>query len=156
MLIKIDPILSPELLFTLRTMGHGDKLVLADANFPANSMNKNVIRLDGVNIKDAAKAILSVFPLDSFIVSQGGTAANRMEVDDNPKELTETHKEFIQAVKDVSGESWKVGSIERQSFYTEAKKSYAIVTTTDARPFGCFILTKGVIKPDGSVWVLEK
>tara|TARA_B110000211_G_scaffold60354_1_gene68033 strand:+ start:65 stop:535 length:471 start_codon:yes stop_codon:yes gene_type:complete len=155
MLIKIDPILSPELLFTLRTMGHGDKLVLADANFPANSMNKNVIRLDGVNIKDAAKAILSVFPLDSFIVSQGGTAANRMEVDDNPNELTETHKEFIQAVKDISGESWKVGSIERQSFYTEAKKSYAIVTTTDARPFGCFILTKGVIKPDGSVWVLE-
>ena len=156
MLIKIDPILSPELLFTLRTMGHGDKLVLADANFPANSMNKNVIRLDGVNIKDAAKAILSVFPLDSFIVSQGGTAANRMEVDDNPNELTETHKEFIQAIKDVSGENWKVGSIERQSFYTEAKKSYAIVTTTDARPFGCFILTKGVIKPDGSVWVLEK
>jgi L-fucose mutarotase len=48
-----------------------------------------------------------------------------------------------------------VGSIERQSFYVEAKKSYAIVTTTDARPFGCFILTKGVIKPDGSVWVLE-
>jgi len=156
MLIKIDPILSPELLFTLRTMGHGDKLVLADANFPANSMNKNVIRLDGVNIEDAAKAILSVFPLDSFIVSQGGTAANRMEVDDNPNELTETHKEFIKAVKDVSGESWKVGSIERQSFYNEAKKSYAIVITTDARPFGCFILTKGVIKPDGSVWVLEK
>ena len=156
MLIKIDPILSPELLFTLRTMGHGDKLVLADANFPANSMNKNVIRLDGVNIRDAAKAILSVFPLDSFIVSQGGTAANRMEVDDNPNELTETHKEFIKTVKNVSGENWKVGSIERQSFYTESKKSYAIVTTTDARPFGCFILTKGVIKPDGSVWVLEK
>ena len=156
MLIKIDPILSPELLFTLRTMGHGDKLVLADANFPANSMNKNVIRLDGVNIKDAAKAILSVFPLDSFIASQGGTAAKRMEVDDNPNELTEAHKEFIQAVKDISGESWNVGSIERKSFYAESKKSYAIVTTTDARPFGCFILTKGVIKPDGSVWVLEK
>ena len=99
---------------------------------------------------------LALYPLDSFIVSQGGTAANRMEVDDNPNELTEAHKEFIQAVKDISGESWKVGSIERQSFYTEAKKSYAIVTTTDARPFGCFILTKGVIKPDGSVWVLEK
>ena len=152
MLIKIDPILSPELLFTLRTMGHGDKLVLADANFPANSMNKNVIRLDGVNIKDAAKAILSVFPLDSFIVSQGGTAANRMEVDDNPKELTETHKEFIDIVKKVSGENWNVGSISRQEFYEEAKKAYCIVTTTDARPFGCFILTKGVILPDGKVW----
>ena len=53
-------------------------------------------------------------------------------------------------------DSWEVGSIERHSFYEEAKKSYAIVTTTDARPFGCFILTKGVIKPDGSVWVLDK
>jgi L-fucose mutarotase len=156
MLIKIDPILSPELLFTLRSMGHGDKLVLADANFPANSMNKNVVRLDGVNINEATRAILSVFPLDSFIVSQGGTAANRMEVDDNPNELTDTHKEFIKAIKDVSGDNWEVGSIERQSFYEEAKKSYAIVTTTDARPFGCFIITKGVIIPDGSVWVLDK
>jgi L-fucose mutarotase len=156
MLIKIDPILSPELLFTLRTMGHGDKLVLADANFPANSMNKNVIRLDGINIDNAARAILSVFPLDSFIVSKGGIAVNRMQVDDKPNELTDTHKEFIKAVKDVSGNNWEVGSIERQSFYEEAKKSYAIVTTTDARPFGCFIITKGVIKPDGSVWVLDK
>ena len=156
MLINIDPILSPELLFTLRTMGHGDKLVLADANFPANSMSKNVIRLDGVNINDAARAILSVFPLDSFIVSQGGTAAKRMEVDEKPDELTDTHKEFVKAVKEVSGNNWEVGSIERQSFYEEAKKSYAIVTTTDARPFGCFIITKGVIKPDGSVWVLDK
>ena len=74
MLIKIDPILSPDLLFLLRSMGHGDKLVLADANFPAHSMNKNVVRLDGVNINEASRAILSVFPLDSFIVSQGGTA----------------------------------------------------------------------------------
>ena len=156
MLIKIDPILSPKLLFTLRTMGHGDKLVLADANFPANTMSKNVIRLDGVNINDAARAILSVFPLDSFIVSQGGTAAKRMEVDDKPDELTDTHKEFVKAVKEVSGNNWEVGSIERQSFYEEAKKSYVIVTTTDARPFGCFIITKGVIKPDGSVWVLDK
>ena len=156
MLIKIDPILSPDLLFLLRSMGHGDKLVLADANFPANSMSKNVIRLDGVNINDAARGILSVFPLDSFIVSQGGTAAKRMEVDDKPDELTDTHKEFAKAVKEVSGNNWEVGSIERQSFYEEAKKSYAIVTTTDARPFGCFIITKGVIKPDGSVWVLDK
>ena len=156
MLIKIDPILSPDLLFLLRSMGHGDKLILADANFPAHSMNKNVVRLDGVNINEASRAILSVFPLDSFIVSQGGTAANRMEVDGNPNEITETHKEFIKAIKDISGDNWKVGSIERQTFYEEAKKSYAIVTTTDARPFGCFIITKGVIKPDGSVWVLDK
>ena len=156
MLININPILSPELLFILRSMGHGDKLILADANFPADTMNKRVIRLDGVNIPDAAKAILSVFPLDSFLVSQGQAAASRMEVDEKPEELLDSHKEFINIVKEVSGLNWKVGSIERQSFYEEAKKSYAIVTTTDARPFSCFVMTKGVIKPDGSVWVLDK
>ena len=142
MLININPVLSPELLFHLRSMGHGEKLILADANFPSNS----------TNIKDAATAILSVFPLDSFVVSQGGSPALRMEVDNKPDELTETHKEFIEAVKIVSGEHWKVGSISRQDFYEEAKKAYCIVTTTDARPFGCFIITKGVILPDGKVW----
>jgi len=156
MLIKIDPILSPELLFTLRSMGHGDKLILADANFPAHSMNENVIRLDGVDIKDAAKAILSVFPLDSFVVSQGKSAVSRMEVDEQPNELTDAHKEFINVVKEVLGSNWSVGSIERQEFYKEAKTAYTIVTTTDARPFGCFVMTKGVIKPDGNVWVLDK
>ena len=152
MLININPILSPELLFHLRSMGHGEKIILADANFPANTSTDRVIRLDGVDIKEAASAILSVFPLDSFIVSQGGSPALRMEVDDKPEELTETHKEFIESVKLVSGENWKVGSISRQDFYKEAKKAYCIVTTTDARPFGCFILTKGVILPDGKVW----
>ena len=89
---------------------------------------------------------------DSFINSKGGSPALRMEVDDKPEELTETHKEFINIVKKVSGENWNVGSISRQEFYEEAKKAYCIVTTTDARPFGCFILTKGVILPDGNVW----
>ena len=68
MLININPILSPQLLFHLRSMGHGEKLILADANFPSNSTNDKVIRLDGVNIQNAAKAILSVFPLDIFLV----------------------------------------------------------------------------------------
>jgi len=150
MLININPILNPELLYQLRAMGHGDKLVLTDANFPAysHSLNNKVIRLDGVNIYEAAKAILSVFPLDSFIDS----AAERMQVDNKPDELTECHKDFIKAVKETSGENWKVGSISRQNFYEEAKKAYCIVTTTDARPFGCFVLTKGVILPDGKVW----
>ena len=152
MLININPVLSPELLFHLRSMGHGEKLILADANFPSNTTNEKVIRLDGVNIKDAATAILSVFPLDSFVTSKGGSPAIRMEVDDKPDELTETHKEFIEAVKNNSGSQWKVGSITRQNFYEEAKKAYCIVTTTDARPFGCFIITKGVILPDGKVW----
>ena len=148
MLINIDPILSPELLHALRSMGHGDKLVLADANFPSASLAKKLIRLDGVNIPNAAKAILSVLPLDSFV----DCPVERMEIDDNPDEINDVHQDLIDVLKISAGDKWKVGSIERFKFYEEAKQAYMIVSTTDARAFGCFIITKGVIKPDGSVW----
>ena len=148
MLINIDPILSPELLHALRSMGHGDKLVLADANFPSASLAKKLIRLDGVNIPNAAKAILSVLPLDSFV----DYPVERMEIDDNPDEINDVHQDLIDVLKNSAGDKWKVGSIERFKFYEEAKQAYIIVSTTDARAFGCFIITKGVIKPDGSVW----
>ena len=148
MLINIDPILSPELLHALRSMGLGDKLVLADANFPSASLAKKLIRLDGVNIPNAAKAILSVLPLDSFV----DYPVERMEIDDNPDEINAVHQDLIDVLKNSAGDKWKVGSIERFKFYEEAKQAYMIVSTTDARAFGCFIITKGVIKPDGSVW----
>ena len=148
MLINIDPILSPELLHALRSMGHGDKLVLADANFPSASLAKKLIRLDGVNIPNAAKAILSVLPLDSFV----DYPVERMEIDNNPDEINDVHQDLIDVLKNSAGDKWKVGSIERFKFYEEAKQAYMIVSTTDARAFGCFIITKGVIKPDGSVW----
>ena len=148
MLINIDPILSPELLHALRSMGHGDKLVLADANFPSASLAKKLIRLDGVNIPNAAKAILSVLPLDSFV----DYPVERMEIDDNPDEINDVHQDLIDVLKISAGDKWKVGSIERFKFYEEAKQAYMIVSTTDARAFGCFIITKGVIKTDGSVW----
>ena len=148
MLINIDPILSPELLHALRSMGHGDKLVLADANFPSASLAKKLIRLDGVNIPNAAKAILSVLPLDSFV----DCPVERMEIDNNPDEINDVHQDLIDVLKISAGDKWKVGSIERFKFYEKAKQAYMIVSTTDARAFGCFIITKGVIKPDGSVW----
>ena len=148
MLINIDPILSPQLLSILRSMGHGDTLVLADANFPSLSLAKRLVRLDGIDIPRTAKAILSVFPLDSFIEYP----VKRMEIDGDPHEINDVHKDFIDAVKKTSDDKWKVGTIERMQFYKEAKEAFVIVSTTDARAFGCFILTKGVIKPDGSVW----
>ena len=152
MLINIDPILSPEILCTLREMGHGDKLILCDSNFPAYSMNSKVHRMDGVNAARAAEAILSIFPLDSFVDSP----IQRMEIDEKPDELNEVHSELIDITKKVAGENWLVTSIERFKFYEEARKAFAIITTNETRPFGCFIFTKGVVKPDGSVWVLEK
>ena len=148
MLININPILSPELLHALRSMGHGDKLVLADANFPSASLTKKLIRLDGVNIPNAAKAILSVLPLDSFV----DYPVERMEIDGNPDEINDVHQDLIDVLKISAGDKWKVGSIERFKFYEKAKQAYMIVSTTDARAFGCFIITKGVIKPDGSDW----
>jgi len=152
MLINIDPILSPEILHTLRSMGHGDKLILSDSNFPAYSMNSRVHRLDGVDAARAAKAILSLFPLDSFIESP----IQRMEIDGKPDELNEVHKELMQTTAEVAGDHWKISSIERFKFYEEAKKAFAIITTNETRPFGCFIFTKGVVKPDGSVWLLNQ
>ena len=152
MLINIDPILSPEILCTLREMGHGDKLILCDSNFPAYSMNSKVHRMDGVNAARAAEAILSIFPLDSFVDSP----IQRMEIDGKPNELNQVHNELIDITKKVVGENWLATSIERFKFYDEARKAFAIITTNETRPFGCFIFTKGVVKPDGSVWILEK
>ena len=150
MLINVDPLLSPEILSILRSMGHGDRFVLSDANFPSYSHNSTLIRMDGLDIPQAAKAILSVFPLDSFITEP----VLRMEIDGKPDEINEVHQDLINTVKDVSGNNWKVGSIERQKFYHETKKAYAFITTSERRPYCNFILTKGVIKPDGSVWIV--
>ena len=125
--------------------------VVPDENIIYNGWSNGSCSND-ISVSDRSINSSHRIALDSFIVSQGGSPALRMEVDDKPEELTETHKEFIEAVKNNSGPQWKVGSISRQNFYEEAKKAYCIVTTTDARPFGCFIITKGVILPDGKVW----
>mgnify|MGYP000476827079 FL=1 len=71
-------------------------------------------------------------------------------------ELNDVHKELNNIMHKVAAANWEMGSIERFKFYDEAKKAFAIITTNETRPFGCFILTKGVVKPDGSVWVLNK
>ena len=150
MLINVNPLLSPDILSTLRSMCHGDRFVLSDANFPSYSHANKLYRMDGLNVPEAAKALLSHFPLDSFIPHP----VERMEIDGKPDELNEVHQEVISAVKKVSGDNWVVGSIERQKFYVEAKKTMAVITTSETRPYGCFIFTKGVLKPDGSVWIV--
>ncbi len=150
MLININKLLSPEILSLLRSMGHGDRFVLSDANFPSYSHAAKLYRMDGLNIPEAAAAILSHFPLDSFIPHP----VQRMEIDGKPDEINEVHKDLIDTVNKVSGPNWKVGSIERQKFYIEAKKAMAVITTSDTRPYGCFIFTKGVLKPDGTVWII--
>ena len=106
--------------------------------------------MDGLNVPQAAEALLEHFPLDSFIPHP----VQRMEVDGKPDEINEVQEELINTVKKVSGDNWVVGSIERQKFYVEAKKTMAVITTSETRPYGCFIFTKGVLKPDGTVWII--
>mgnify|MGYP001426685288 FL=1 len=150
MLINVNPLISPEILQLIRSMGHGDKFVLSDANFPSYSHANKLYRMDGLSIPEAAEALLSHFPLDSFIPHP----IERMEIDGKPDEINEVHQDLIDTVKKVSGDNWKVGSVERQKFYIEAKKAMAVITTSDTRPYGCFMFTKGVLKPDGSVWII--
>ena len=150
MLINVNPLISPEILQLIRSMGHGDKFVLSDANFPSYSHANKLYRMDGLSIPEAAEALLSHFPLDSFIPHP----VERMEIDGKPDEINEVHQDLIDTVKKVSGDNWKIGSIERQKFYVEAKKTMAVITPSDTRPYGCFMFTKGVLKPDGSVWII--
>ena len=150
MLINVNPLISPEILQLIRSMGHGDKFVLSDANFPSYSHANKLYRMDGLNIPQAAEALLTHFPLDSFIPHP----VERMEIDGKPNEVNEVHQDLIDTVKKVSGNNWVVGSVERQKFYVEAKKAMAVITTSDTRPYGCFMFTKGVLKPDGNVWII--
>ena len=152
MLINVDPILSPDILKTLREMGHGDRLVISDINYPAHSNHNRVHRLDGLDMTAVMRAVLSVFPLDSFVDS----AVHRMEVDNQPDEINDANKEVIDTIMEVSGDHWKIGSYERQEFYKQSRSTYAYITTSERRPYCNFILTKGVIKPDGTVWIIDK
>jgi L-fucose mutarotase len=149
MLKSLDPILTADLLYALRAMGHGDDLVICDTNFPADSVARQtvlrrLIRLDGVTAPRAARAILSVMPLDPFV----DKPAVRMEVVDKPNELPVVQSEVQHEIDAAEGRSWPMGSIERHAFYALAKKAYCVVQTGERRFYGCFIFKKGVIPPD--------
>lgn len=149
MLKSIDPLLNADVLQALRAMGHGDDLVLCDTNFPADSIARatvlgRLLRIDNVTAPRAARAILSVYPLDSFV----DHPAERMEVVGKPDELPDVQREVQAEIDRAEGRSWPMGSIERHAFYERARKAYCVVATGERRFYGCFILKKGVIAPD--------
>ncbi len=149
MLKSIDPLLNADVLYALRAMGHGDDLIIADTNFPADSLARQtrlgkLLRIDGVTAAQAAKAVLSLMPLDTFV----DDAAMRMEIVGAPDEIPPVQQE-VQAVVDAAeGKSWPMGAIERHQFYERAKKAYCVIATGETRFYGCFAFTKGVVPPD--------
>jgi L-fucose mutarotase len=142
MLKGIDPILGPELLHAIRAMGHGDEICIADANFPATTNAKRLIRLDGIDAVHVADAILALMPLDTFV----DHAAHVMQVVGKPKDAPPIYVLFQQAI-DRHEKGFKLGRIERFKFYERAQKCFAIVATGEGRLYGNLILTKGIIAP---------
>ncbi|MBQ9704514.1 MAG: fucose isomerase [Clostridia bacterium] len=144
MLKGIPPILSPELLKVLCEMGHSDRIVIADGNFPAESMGKNaiVIRCDGHGVPELLDAILQVFPLDTY-VEKPVSLMEVMKGDNAKTPIWDTYKEII-ANHDPRGAA-TVGTIERFAFYEEAKKAYAIIATSEKAIYANVMLQKGVI-----------
>lgn len=147
MLRGIDPLLTPDLLKILRAMGHGDEIAIADANFPAVSNAKRLVRLDGANTTQALQAILSLMPLDSFVKDPAAC----MQVVGKPKEIPPAVRDFQSVIDRLSGFPRKVAMIERMTFYERARACFAIVATSERRLYGNIILKKGVIGPDGEV-----
>lgn len=141
MLKGIDPLLSGDLLKVLDDMGHGDQLLIVDRNYPAVASGKPVIRLGEVGVLRAATAILSVFPLDSFIEHP----LERMEVEDDPIKTTSLQSDVLALARASENRELDYGVIPRLDFYQRAKDAYAVVHTLEDQPYGCFILHKGVI-----------
>ena len=139
MLRGIDPILTPDLLHSLASMGHGDRIAVVDCNFPAAACAQRLHRMPGLEAAAVLDAVLSVLPLDTYIPNP----AAAMQVVGDPAAVPP-------AVQDLTGVLHRHGfgpphMLERFSFYEAAKGAFAIVQTGERRPYGNIILTKGVV-----------
>jgi len=142
MLKGIDPLLGPSLLALMYSMGHGDEIVIADANFPAQSTatNNRLVRADGIDAPRMVEAIVSVLPLDNFVPA----AAFRMAVVDRPNEIRPITAAFAAALA-RGGYTGPIEALERFAFYERARKAFAVVATGERREYGNLILIKGVV-----------
>jgi L-fucose mutarotase len=141
MLKNVDPLLTADLLSILRSMGHGDTIAIVDRNFPAVSVGRRVVDLSGARLDAVTTAVLSVLPVDTFVEP----AASRMGIVDEPAKVLPVHEEFSQILNAAEGRDVAVGVLERFAFYEAARSAYAVVYTGDERPYGCFVVTKGVV-----------
>ncbi|MCZ8335632.1 MAG: RbsD/FucU family protein [Rhodobacteraceae bacterium] len=149
MLKGIDNRLNADVLRVLRAMGHGDVLIVADTNFPSDSVARatvtgELLRMENLTCAQAVQAILSVLPLDTFVDDFAG----RMEVVGNPAEIPPVQQEVQAEIDRAEGRPRPMIGIERFAFYDMARASYAVIQTGERRFYGCFMFRKGVIPPD--------
>jgi len=143
MLKGIPDIISPDLLKILHEMGHGDDLVIGDANYPAASNARNLVRADGHGVPELLDAILTLFPLDDFVPHP--VALMQVVAGDRTVPVIQDEIRKVVAKHEAKGDAL-VEQVERFAFYERAKKAYAIVATTEKKLYGCMIIKKGVIR----------
>ncbi|MBX9455320.1 MAG: fucose-binding protein [Rhizobium sp.] len=146
MLMGIDPVINAELIHALMLMGHGDDLVVCDINHPAQSIAREttygkLIDVSGCGIARAAEAILKLLPLDTFV----DAPVRRMLVVDDPDRQMPIFSAVQDVVDRAHGTPVNMQALERFDFYAAARRSFAIVRTSDPGPYGCFIFKKGVV-----------
>ena len=142
MLKGIDPRLGPELLMTLRAMGHGDEIAIVDGNYPADAHARRLVRMDGHDAVSIADAILSVMPLDDFVEA----TAFRPGIKDQPDRREPVFGDF-EAVVERHEPGKAVVPLPGEAFYERVKAAYAVVATGERRLYGNLVLRKGVVRP---------
>ena len=144
MLKGISPMLSPELLKILCEMGHSDTIVIADGNFPAETMGKNgiVLRMDGHGVPEILEAILQVFPLDQY-VEKPVSLMERVPGDNADVSIWKTYERMIK--KEEPRGTKVIQKLERFAFYEEAKKAYCVIATSETSQYANVILQKGCV-----------
>ena len=142
MLKGIDPVLSPDLLHALCSMGHGDTLVIADANFPAATVARRLYRLPGIPAVRALEAVMSLLPLDTFVERPVAV----MQVVGDPDAVPAPVRDFQAFLDRMQDRAVTLEVVERHAFYERARAAFAVVATGENRPYGNIIVTKGSVR----------
>mmetsp|Transcript_14516 Transcript_14516/g.23636 ORF Transcript_14516/g.23636 Transcript_14516/m.23636 type:complete len:159 (-) Transcript_14516:96-572(-) len=151
LLKTLPPLLTADLLHVLRAMGHADKIVVCDCNFPAaevatkTTSGKHIIL--SVDLPTALDAICTLLPLDFFEGEQGFIMGPQSGTT-KPPSGKEVESQAMEAIGKHCPDA-NIGTVERFEFYKQARTAFAVVQTMERRPYGCVVLSKGVIGPDG-------
>ncbi|MCM2442395.1 fucose-binding protein [Agrobacterium vitis] len=148
MLKNLHPALNADVLHALRSMGHGDTLVISDTNFPSDSVARQTVlgrplSMANLSAAEAVRVLLSVLPLDTPLQNSAG----RMEVMGAPDDIQPVQREVQAEIDHAEGKPSPMYGIERFAFYDLAKRAYCVISTGETRFYGCFLFTKGVIPP---------
>lgn len=138
MLININPLLGPDLLYTLRSMGHGDEIAIVDGNYPAETDGQRVIRADGHTASAMLNAVLSVMPVDDMVEQ-----SVFIPFVDKPQPV---HAVFGTAIA-LHAPGIRIFPLKGAAFYERVKAAHAVIATSEPALYGNIILRKGVVYP---------